>query len=104
VRIRIEAGDHCARGGRAHALGAAAAVVALVAAHERHQEAEHGGLDEAGDHVLGFQEAEGAGDVVGAVEVELEDRDEVAAQHADHVATSTRGQHQHAATSAGKTR
>src|SRR3546814_153192 len=83
--------DHGIGGGGTHTLGTAARVVAVVAAHQRHDEAEHPGLDEAGYHVVPLEILDRRLDVVAGVEVELVDPDDVAAEHPDDVAD----QHQH---------
>src|SRR6185436_1196940 len=83
--------DHRVGGGGTHALRAAARIVAVVAAHQRDQETEGGGLDQAGDDIVDVQELGGVGEIRRLVEAELVDADEIAAEDADGVGD----QHQH---------
>ena len=76
---------------RAHALRAAARMVAVIAAHQRDDEAEHRRLDEAGDDVLGAQIVDGLAEIAAGVEAELVGADQKPAEHADDVGD----QHQH---------
>ena len=79
-------GDDGVGRGLADALGAAAGVEAVVAAHQRQQEAEDGGLGQARVDVGGGEVVERVLDVGGGVEAEPRGADEVAAEDADDVA------------------
>ena len=69
----------------------------MIAAHQRDQVAEDGGLDEAGGHVHDLQVLEGVADIGVRVEAELEDADQVAAADADDIGDQDEeGQHQQA--------
>ena len=56
-------GDDRIRRGLADALCAALAMIAVVAAHQRDDEAEDAGFDDTGHHIVPFQEVPGVIDV-----------------------------------------
>src|SRR4051812_32747762 len=63
-----------------HALGAALRLVAVIAAHQRNDEAENGGLHQTGDDVHRLEILPGPGQVAGGVEVQPVDADQEAAE------------------------
>ena len=71
--------------GRAHALGAAAAAVAVEAAGERDDEAEDRCLGETREHVDRLQRRESVLQIVLPVEAEFQRADDVAAEHAEDI-------------------
>src|SRR5262245_38479581 len=76
---------HRIGGGAADALRPALRVEAVIAAHERDDEAEHGGLDEARAYVAELQEVDGVLDIGIGVEAERARADDVASPDADRV-------------------
>src|SRR5579885_51794 len=85
--------DHRICGGRAHALRAAPGIEAVVAAHKRDDEPEHGRLDQAGGDVLIGDEVGGVAQVDRAVEVEAFGGDDITAQHADGIGDGHKNRH-----------
>ena len=57
----------------------------MIAAHQRHEEAEHGGFDQAGDDVAELEILLRAGEIGGRVEAEPVDRNEIPAKDPDDV-------------------
>src|SRR6266699_7152463 len=72
---------HRIGGGRADALRAAFGIEAIVATHQRDDEAEHRRLDQPRYHVLLRDEARGVLQIVRAVEVQAVCGDDVAAEY-----------------------
>src|SRR5215475_7510761 len=77
--------DHGVGRGRAHALGAAPRMIAVIAAHQRDDEAEDRRLHQArGDVEIGH-EIDRVAQIDRGVEAELVDRDDIAAEDADGI-------------------
>src|SRR5665213_696312 len=83
--------DHRMGRCRADALRAAARIIAVIAAHDDDDEAEHRGLGQARHDIFRAQIVGGLADIAGGIEAELVGADDEAAEHADDVGDQHQG-------------